>query len=226
MTAKDLPDPVDAIMNVLKYSQKDMDVAVEKVKQEVKEKELQIQELEDKYKKCHVKYLEMGKIVEEYEEIITQLIAYDQQQKEATKAEIQKISEEKHQITADLNSMEKCYSHLFKLLEKQKEVLKGYQKNEGALKKCVEDCLVRIEKEERRYQALKAHAKEKLNIANEEIAQIRSKAKAETLTLQANLRREQMRVQSLKKSLEQKAFSQKSPALQKSGACEELKYWH
>ncbi|XP_027692351.1 transforming acidic coiled-coil-containing protein 3 [Vombatus ursinus] len=204
VTATDLPVSVDAIIDVLKYSQKDMDVAVEKVKQEVKKKQLKIQELEDKYETFHTEYLAMGKIVEEYEGIITQLMADAQKQKEAAAAEIQTILSEKQQITADLNSMEKSFSDLFKRLEKQKEVLEGYRKNEEALKKCVEDYLVRIEKEERRYQALKAHAEEKLNLANEEIAQVRSKAKAETLALQANLRKEQMRVQSLEKSLEQK----------------------
>ncbi|XP_074129663.1 transforming acidic coiled-coil-containing protein 3 [Sminthopsis crassicaudata] len=204
VTTTDLPVSVDAIIDVLKYSQKDMDVAVEKLKEEVKEKQMKIQELEDKYAKFHVEYLDMGKIVEEYEGIITQLMADAQKQKEVTKAEVQKILSEKQQITADLNSMEKSFSDLFKRLEKQKEVLEGYQKNEEALKKCVEDYLLRIEKEERRYKALKAHAEEKLNLANEEIAQVRSKAKAETLALQANLRKEQMRVQSLEKSLEQK----------------------
>ncbi|NXQ33500.1 TACC3 protein, partial [Alaudala cheleensis] len=40
--------------------------------------------------------------------------------------------------------------------------------------------------------------------ANEEIAQVRSKAKLETAALQATLRKEQMRIQSLERSLEQK----------------------
>ncbi|XP_036620818.1 transforming acidic coiled-coil-containing protein 3 [Trichosurus vulpecula] len=204
VTATDLSVSVDAIIDVLKYSQKDMDVAIDKVKQEVKEKQMKIQALEDKYEKFHAEYLAMGKIVEEYEGIITQLMEDSQRQKAAAAAEIQTILSEKQQIAADLNSTEKSFSDLFKRLEKQKEVLEGYRKNEEALKKCVEDYLLRIEKEERRYQALKAHAEEKLNLANEEIAQVRSKAKAETLALQANLRKEQMRIQSLEKSLEQK----------------------
>ena len=37
-------------------------------------------------------------------------------------------------------------------------------KNEESLKKCVEDYIVRIEKEGQRYQALKAHAEEKLKL--------------------------------------------------------------
>ncbi|XP_072476089.1 transforming acidic coiled-coil-containing protein 3 [Notamacropus eugenii] len=204
VTATDLPVSVDEIIDVLKYSQKDMDVAVQKGRQEVEEKQMKIQELEDKYEKYHAEYVAMGKIVEEYERIITQLMEDAQKQKAAAAAEIQTILSEKQQIAADLNSVEKSFSDLFKRLEKQKEVLEGYRKNEETLKKCVEDYLVRIEKEEQRYQALKAHAEEKLHLANEEIAQVRSKAKAEILALQANLRKEQMRVQSLEKTLEQK----------------------
>lgn len=41
--------------------------------------------------------------------------------------------------------------------------------------------------------------------ANEEIAQVRSKAQAEALAFQASLRKEQTRVQSLEKTVEQKA---------------------
>lgn len=40
--------------------------------------------------------------------------------------------------------------------------------------------------------------------ANEEIAEVRSKNKAESSALQAQLRREQLKVQSLEKSLDQK----------------------
>lgn len=40
--------------------------------------------------------------------------------------------------------------------------------------------------------------------ANEEIAQVRNKAKSEIAALQASLRKEQMRIQSLERSLEQK----------------------
>ncbi|XP_039080857.1 transforming acidic coiled-coil-containing protein 3-like [Hyaena hyaena] len=127
-----------------------------------------------------------------------------QKQKELAKAEIQKILKEKDQLTADLSSMEKSFSDLFKRFEKQKEVIEGYRTNEESLKKCVEDYIARIEKEGQRYQALKAHAEEKLQLANEEIAQVRSKAQAEALAFQASLRKEQMRIQSLEKAVEQK----------------------
>ncbi|KFV47201.1 Transforming acidic coiled-coil-containing protein 3, partial [Gavia stellata] len=195
---------VDAIIDVLKYSQKDMDAAVELVEREVQEKQLETQEWKKKYDKLHMEYKEMGKIVAEFEGTITQMMEDAQKQKEFSKKEMQRMVEEKQQVISDLNSMEKSFSELFKRFEKQKEVLEGYRKNEEALKKCAEEYLARIKKEEQRYQALKAHAEEKLHQANEEIAQVRSKAKSETAALQASLRKEQMRIQSLERSLEQK----------------------
>ncbi|XP_072191211.1 transforming acidic coiled-coil-containing protein 3 isoform X2 [Excalfactoria chinensis] len=195
---------VDAIIDVLKYSQKDMDAAVELVKREVQEKELETLEWKKKYNKLHMEYKEMGKVVAEFEGTITQMMEDSQKQKELSKKEIQQIMEEKQQVISDLNSMEKSFSELFKRFEKQKEVLEGYLKNEEALKKCAEEYLARIKKEEQRYQALKAHAEEKIHQANEEIAQVRNKAKSETAALQASLRKEQMRIQSLERSLEQK----------------------
>ncbi|KAM9378147.1 transforming acidic coiled-coil-containing protein 3 [Phaethornis superciliosus] len=212
LTGDDVPLPptastntaVDAIIDVLQYSQKDMDAAVELVKREVQEKQLEAQEWKKKYDKLHMEYKEMGKIVAEFESTITQMIEDAQKQKELSKREMQRLVEEKQQVLSDLNSMEKSFSELFKRFEKQKEALEGYRKNEEALKKCAEDYLARIKKEEQRYQALKAHAEEKLHQANEEIAQVRSKAKSESAALQASVRKEQMRIQSLERSLEQK----------------------
>ncbi|XP_074390489.1 transforming acidic coiled-coil-containing protein 3-like [Zonotrichia albicollis] len=146
----------------------------------------------------------MGKRVDELNQIATQMMENAQKEKEASRKEIQKLMEEKQQAISDLNSMEKSFSVIFKRLEKQKEVLEGYHKNEEVLKKCAEDFLSRIKKQEQRYQALKAHAEEKLQQANEEIAQVHSKAKSETAALQATLRKEQMRIQSLERILEQK----------------------
>ncbi|XP_075713053.1 transforming acidic coiled-coil-containing protein 3 [Rhinoderma darwinii] len=199
-----MPSDVGAIVEVLKYSQKDMDVAIEQVRLEVQDKAMEVLEWKKKHEKLYLEYVEMGKIIVEFEGTITQLLEDSQRHKELAKLELQKVIQEKQQVQIDLNSMEKSFSDLFKRLEKQKNVLEGYRKNEEALKKCVEDYLVRIRKEEQRYQALKAHAEEKLNWASEEIAQVRNKAKSEITALQATLRKEQMKVQSLERSIEQK----------------------
>ncbi|KAL0596715.1 Transforming acidic coiled-coil-containing protein 3 [Plecturocebus cupreus] len=185
------------IVDLLQYSQKDLDAAV-KVTQE------ENQELRSRCEELHRKNLELGMIMDRFEEATYQVMEEVQKQKELAKADIQKVLKEKDQLTVDLNSMEKSFSDLFKRFEKQKEVIEGYRKNEESLKKCVEDYLVRITQAGQRYQALKAHAEEKLQLANEEIAQVRSKAQAEALALQASLRKEQMRVQSLERTVEEK----------------------
>ncbi|XP_033069339.1 transforming acidic coiled-coil-containing protein 3 isoform X2 [Trachypithecus francoisi] len=185
------------IVDLLQYSQKDLDAAVKATQEENRELRSRCEEL-------HGKNLELGKIMDRFEEVVYQAMEEVQKQKELAKAEIQKVLKEKDQLTTDLNSMEKSFSELFKRFEKQKEVIEGYRKNEESLKKCVEDYLARITQEGQRYQALKAHAEEKLQLANEEIAQVRSKAQAEALALQASLRKEQMRIQSLEKTVEQK----------------------
>ncbi|XP_041124182.1 transforming acidic coiled-coil-containing protein 3-like [Polyodon spathula] len=195
----------DPIIEVLKYSQKDMDAAIEEVRREVQEKQKVIDEWQDKYNKLRADYVIMETIVAEFESTIAQIVDDDQKQKEAAIAEIQKVNEEKQQVLLDLSSMEKSFSDLFKRFDKQKEVIEGYRKNEETLKRCAQEYLSRIKKEEQRYQTLKAHAEEKISLANEEIAQVRTKSKAETAALQATLRREQMKIQSLDRSLEQKA---------------------
>ncbi|XP_077732634.1 transforming acidic coiled-coil-containing protein 3 isoform X1 [Canis aureus] len=189
--------PLGSIVDVLQYTQKDMDAAVEAMREENSL-------LRSRCDTLHAKNLEMGKIMDGFEGIVYQAMEEAQKQKELAKAEIQKILKEKDQLAADLSSMEKSFSDLFKRFEKQKEVIEGYHTNEESLKKCVEDYIVRIEKEGQRYQALKAHAEEKLKLASEEIAQVRSKAQAEALAFQASLRKEQMRIQSLEKTVEQK----------------------
>ncbi|XP_054564651.1 transforming acidic coiled-coil-containing protein 3 [Eptesicus fuscus] len=189
--------PGGPLVDVLQYSQRDLDAAVEAAQKEVLQLRSQCEEL-------HQKNLEMGKVMDGYESFMYQAMEEAQKQQELAKAEIQKVLKEKDQLSTDLSSMEKSFSDLFKRFEKQKEAIEGYRTNEESLKKCVEDYIVRVQKEGQRYQALKAHAEEKLRLANEEIAQVRSKAQAEALAFQASLRKEQMRVQSLEKAVEQK----------------------
>ncbi|MEQ2208671.1 hypothetical protein XENOCAPTIV_010861, partial [Xenoophorus captivus] len=80
--------------------------------------------------------------------------------------------------------------------------------NEEVLKKCAQDYLLRIKQEEQRYQTLKLHAEEKLDKANEEIAQVRAKADVESVALNASLRKEQMKVESLERAVLQKPVIQ------------------
>ncbi|KAK2826059.1 hypothetical protein Q5P01_020273 [Channa striata] len=191
----------DAIIEVLKYSQKDMDAAIAQVQAEANEKE---EQWSAKYKKLLDDGQEMRKIIAEFELMIAKMMAEKEKEREVAQAKLNAALLEKDQVSSDLNAMERSFSELFKRLEKYKDVIEGYKKNEETLKACAQDYLARIKKEEQRYQTLKAHAEEKIAHANEEIAEVRSKYKAEVSALHAQLRREQLKVQSLEKTLDQK----------------------
>uniref|UniRef100_A0A803YN13 Transforming acidic coiled-coil-containing protein C-terminal domain-containing protein n=1 Tax=Meleagris gallopavo TaxID=9103 RepID=A0A803YN13_MELGA len=165
----------------------------------------------------------MRKIVAEYEKTIAQMIEDEQRTNMTSQKNLQQLTMEKEQALADLNSVERSLSDLFRRYENLKGVLEGFKKNEEALKKCAQDYLNRVKQEEQRYQALKVHAEEKLDKANEEIAQVRTKAKAESAALHAGLRKEQMKVESLERALQQKQSAhERSVAVCRSFVCSEV----
>ncbi|XP_025901675.1 transforming acidic coiled-coil-containing protein 1 [Nothoprocta perdicaria] len=174
------------------------------IREEILTKELEAGEWKRKYEESRQEVLEMRRIVAEYERTIAQMIEDEQRSTMTSQKNLQQLSMEKEQALADLNSVERSLSDLFRRYENLKGVLEGFKKNEEALKKCAQDYLARVRQEEQRYQALKVHAEEKLDKANEEIAQVRAKAKAESAALHAGLRKEQMKVESLERALQQK----------------------
>uniref|UniRef100_A0A8C3JRV8 Transforming acidic coiled-coil containing protein 1 n=1 Tax=Calidris pygmaea TaxID=425635 RepID=A0A8C3JRV8_9CHAR len=174
------------------------------IREEIITKEIEANAWKKKYEESRQEVLEMRKIVAEYEKTIAQMIEDEQRTNMTSQKNLQQLTMEKDQALADLNSVERSLSDLFRRYENLKGVLEGFKKNEEALKKCAQDYLNRVKQEEQRYQALKVHAEEKLDKANEEIAQVRTKAKAESAALHAGLRKEQMKVESLERALQQK----------------------
>ncbi|XP_042636344.1 transforming acidic coiled-coil-containing protein 2 [Orycteropus afer afer] len=188
----------------LLYQPPDLDSALQIARAEIITKEREVAEWKDKYEESRREVMEMRKIVAEYEKTIAQMIEDEQREKSVSHHTVQQLVLEKEQALADLNSVEKSLADLFRRYEKMKEVLEGFRKNEEVLKKCAQEYLSRVKKEEQRYQALKVHAEEKLDRANAEIAQVRGKAQQEQAAYQASLRKEQLRVDALERTLEQK----------------------
>ncbi|KAJ3612894.1 hypothetical protein NHX12_019151 [Muraenolepis orangiensis] len=205
----------EAIIEVLKYSQEDMDAAIARVRAEAKEKE---EEFNLKYEKRYEDGQEMRKIIDEFERAIAKIVADSEKEKTVAQVKLNKVLMEKEQVSMDLNAMEGSFSELFKRLEKYKGVLEAFKKNEQTLKGCAQEYLNRIKKEEQRYQTLKAHAEEKITKANEEVAEVRSKLKAEVSALNVQLRREQLKSQSLEKNYNQKV----KEAEELNNLCDEL----
>ncbi|XP_059822207.1 transforming acidic coiled-coil-containing protein 1 isoform X3 [Hypanus sabinus] len=193
-----------SVGNELSNLQADKTAVLSLIREEIIGKEQEVMEWKQKYEASQQEVIEMRKIVAEYEKTIAQMIDDEQKNKMASQTSMHQLIAEKDQALADLNSVERSLSELFRRYENMKGVLEGFKKNEEVLKKCAQDYLARVKQEEQRYQALKLHAEEKLDKANEEIAQVRAKAHAEGVAMQASLRKEQMKVDSMERTIQQK----------------------
>ncbi|XP_062912972.1 transforming acidic coiled-coil-containing protein 1 isoform X2 [Mobula hypostoma] len=193
-----------SVGNELSNLQADKTAVLSLIREEIIGKEQEVMEWKQKYEASQQEVIEMRKIVAEYEKTVAQMIDDEQKNKMASQTSMHQLIAEKDQALADLNSVERSLSDLFRRYENMKGVLEGFKKNEEVLKKCAQDYLARVKQEEQRYQALKLHAEEKLDKANEEIAQVRAKAHAEGVAMQASLRKEQMKVDSMERTIQQK----------------------
>ncbi|KAF7668577.1 hypothetical protein LDENG_00002020 [Lucifuga dentata] len=203
--ASKLPESQDTTVvsqDNIPLSVMDKAAALTLIREEIITKEIEASEWKRKYEESRTEVLEMRKIVAEYEKTVAQMIEDEQQQKSLScNKTVRQLTVERDQAVADLSSVERSFSDLFRRYENMKTVLEGFKKNEEALKKCAQEYLMRIKQEEQRYQTLKMHAEEKLDKANEEIAQVRTKANAESVALNASLRKEQMKVESLERAV-------------------------
>jgi chromosome segregation ATPase len=162
----------------------------------------------DKMKKSHE---EMKTIVTEYERTMTQIIelglvcpAEKENTSMASKESYQDLVKEKDQALEDLQNVEVAFSDLHRRYEKTKAAVEGFKQNEEILKKCVADYQAKLKKQEERYTALKKHAEEKLEVANEEIEKVRKSTQTELARLQAVAKKSELQIQSLEQTIEQK----------------------
>uniref|UniRef100_A0A8C6SUP6 Transforming acidic coiled-coil-containing protein C-terminal domain-containing protein n=1 Tax=Neogobius melanostomus TaxID=47308 RepID=A0A8C6SUP6_9GOBI len=188
------------------------------IREEIITKDVEVSHWKQKFEESRQEVTEMKKIVVEYEKTIAQMIEDEQRSKMTSQKALNNMTMERDTAMADLNSVERSLSDVFRRYENMKSTLEGFKKNEEVLKKCAQEYLARVKQEEQRYQTLKLHAEEKLDKANEEIAQVRVKLSSENMALTAGLRKEQMRVESLEQALQQK--SQEIEELTK--ICDEL----
>ncbi|XP_064163479.1 transforming acidic coiled-coil-containing protein 1-like isoform X3 [Anguilla rostrata] len=193
------------LLNSICISQADKGAVLALIREEIIAKEIEAGQWKRKYEQTRQEVLEMRQIVAEYETTVAQMIEDEHRTNQTSQRTIQQLTAERDQALADLNSVERSLSDLFRRYENMKTVLEGFKKNEEVLKKCAQEYLVRVKQEEQRYQTLKLHAEEKMDSANEEIALVRSKANSESIALNASLRKEQMRVESLEQALHQKS---------------------
>ncbi|XP_077570861.1 transforming acidic coiled-coil-containing protein 1-like isoform X1 [Stigmatopora nigra] len=192
------------VLDSICISEEEKNAVLTLIREEIITKEAEVNDWKRKYDESRQEVNEMRKIVAEYEKTIAQMIDDEQRNSMTSQKALHAVTMEKEAALTDLNSVERSLSDVFRRYENMKSTLEGFKKNEEVLKKCAQEYLARVKQEEQRYQTLKVHAEEKLDKANEEIAQVRTKASSESLALNAGLRKEQMKNESLEQALLQK----------------------
>ncbi|XP_067293074.1 transforming acidic coiled-coil-containing protein 3-like [Pseudorasbora parva] len=205
MDFKTLTHPVrteDSIMEVLKYSQRDLDAALLKAEAQARERQ---QELQTRVEALHLENQDALLLLSEYDATLTQITDEYDQEEDFTQIQREQVLQEKYELSKDLNDLEQSFFFVVKRLGKYQEVIKGKIKHEEILKQLAQNCQEELQKGGKRFQALKAHTEEKLDLANKTIFEVRSEQGTASAALQMQLKRERLRVQALDMDLEQKA---------------------
>ncbi|XP_032630470.1 transforming acidic coiled-coil-containing protein 1 [Chelonoidis abingdonii] len=122
-------------------SESDKTAVLTLIREEIITKEIEANEWKKKYEESRQEVLEMRKIVAEYEKTIAQMIEDEQRTNMASQKSLQQLTMEKEQALADLNSVERSLSDLFRRYENLKGILEGFKKNEKPLKNAAQDLL-------------------------------------------------------------------------------------
>ncbi|XP_033632824.1 transforming acidic coiled-coil-containing protein 3-like isoform X5 [Asterias rubens] len=220
-------DPQDEDMvQFLRYSQADLDAAIKEAikavqhqntkeisqyKNKLEEKDKRLEEKDKMILAQRAKEADSEKntenlsaLVTQYEKAMQQMMDDISKAKDSSQESVAGVQKEKEQALEDLASVENAFSELHRRYEKLKITVESYKKNEEVLKKCVVDYQAKLKNKEQRYQTLKTHAEEKIEKANNQIDMVKKSYEGELTALQAAVKRETMKVDSMEKTIEQK----------------------
>jgi len=190
------------LMHEERLLQKDKEVS--RLNAVVKQKQAEVDQLRIKLEMHSDNNSQMMVIVDEFEKTIQQLIQDKERSQVVTEIERERILTERNQIFEDLQAVERAFTDLHRKYERTKEVIAGFKSNEDALKSSLEDLSTKYRREEERYEVLRTHAEQKLDEANSRISELQRSKAAEIAKLTALLRKSEMRIASLERSVDQK----------------------
>jgi len=147
---------------------------------------------------------QMRQVLKEYEKTISELISDKEKSKSRFEAEREGLLGERDQSVTDLRNVEAAFADVHRKYERAKTVVEGFRQNEETLKKCLEESRLELMRQEEKYDRLRRHAEDTLEKANAEIDSVSGSHEAETARLTAMLKKTEMKVASLERSVEQK----------------------
>ncbi|VDM02348.1 unnamed protein product [Schistocephalus solidus] len=147
---------------------------------------------------------DMQRCISEYERSLQELAKEKTRAEEEAKESVINIISERDQAIEEISTIEKAFGDLHRRFEKSKQIIEGFKKNEEILKKSAEDYQAQLRRQEQKYQALKAHAEQKLIKVAEETEQVKRNTEGEVTLLRAAIKRSELQIKSLESQLEQK----------------------
>jgi hypothetical protein len=186
---------------------------IEEIKRKLKHKyEKQLEnvkkncmEWEQKCIESNNKHKEIENVLDEYEITITRMIKDSQKEKERQELKINKLLEERNYLHESSEVMETSFKELRLKFEEFKTQNEIFSKNEELMKQTIASLQNDVLCASQRYEQIKSHAEEKLEMANVEIAKVRNDFDKELSAMKAKL---------LRKELDSQSLNQKIKALQ------------
>ncbi|XP_024085397.1 uncharacterized protein LOC106666115 isoform X6 [Cimex lectularius] len=157
-------------------------------------------------------------VMEEYEKTISQLVTNKEEMKNEHEKIKDEIAQERDTAVSHLNNMEVAFNDVHAKYERVKSIVETLHSNEKLLKDSLEEHVKTIERQKANYNKLKHHASEKLQAANQEIANLVSSHQMETAKMNAVAKKAELKIKSLEEALEQK----KNEVRELTQICDEL----
>ena len=156
---------------------------------------------------------QMKQVLQKYEETISEIVADNAKEREYFDMERGRLQEELDEAVQDLKNVEAAFADFHRKFEKTIMQIEWLKQNEDELKSCLEDSLAELARQEEKYEKLKLSAEGNLARANREIANLRSSQDANVARLTAKLKTTEMKVTSLKRSVDQQVKGNEEVAL-------------
>eukprot|EP01135_Chromosphaera_perkinsii_P011663 Nk52_evm1s2473 gene=Nk52_evmTU1s2473 len=219
-------DSIPSSPNIYKYTQADVDEIIDKERKRAAEEaglgavefEKLVKELEGQLEAEKAKNLELKSVLDQFESTISKMIDDGDKLKAQHIQEITELRKEKEGVSEDLQSVETSFGDLYRRYEKLKEMIESYKSNETILKDSVAAVKKDLENSEQRYEALKKHAEDKIQSANEDIERVKENNRSEIAVLRAKL----LKAESRAKTCEHQLEAKEKENAELLGICDEL----
>ncbi|CAH8857032.1 unnamed protein product [Trichobilharzia szidati] len=147
---------------------------------------------------------EMKNCITEYDRSLQHMVEEKAHSQTHVNVSVADLIKERDEAVEELATIEKAFGDLHRRFEKSKQIIEGFKQNEEALKHSIEEYKNLLQRQERKYLALKKHAEEQLLKVNQDTETVKQEFETNQTRLQASLRIAELQVKSLESQLQQK----------------------